>query len=234
MGDPFLTTVISCVCGIAGSLLSFVLVKYVSRRPILIVGAAIQGVCMFIFAIVGVATPGTDAAAKCLVAFVCIFVFTYGATWGPVTFVIVGELPSTKLRSKTVALATSIGWVLNVLISVGMPYLLNAAYVDLGTKVGFIFGAGEVLALGFTIFFLPETKDRTLEEIDEMFLNVSLLTGKIVFSSNYITDTSLRHTESTSMGLQGLCHHQHRPGHLSTWESRRSSGTRGEGHGLEC
>lgn len=167
------------MCGIAGSLSSFVLIKYISRRVILIVGAVIQSVCMFIFAIVGVATPGTDAAAKCLVAFVSLFTFTYGASWGPVTFVLVGELPSTKLRSKTVALATSVGWVLNVLISVGMPYLLNAAYVDLGTRVGFIFGATELLALGFVVFFLPETGDRTLEEIDEMFMNVSLLIGNI-------------------------------------------------------
>jgi hypothetical protein len=137
---------------------------------------------MFAFAIIGVATPGTHAAAKSLVAFVCIFNFSYGASWGPVAFVLIGELPSTKLRSKTLALATSVGWSFNVLLSVGMPYLLSDAYVMLGTKVGFIFGGTELLAFVFAFFFLPETKDRTLEEIDEMFMNVS------VFSSSFLVD----------------------------------------------
>ncbi|OQU95620.1 hypothetical protein CLAIMM_01802 [Cladophialophora immunda] len=169
--DPFTTNVISSMCGIAGSLTSFVLIKYVGRRKILIVGTVVQTFCMFAFAIIGVATPGTHAAAKSLVAFVCIFNFSYGASWGPVAFVLIGELPSTKLRSKTLALATSVGWSFNVLISVGMPYLLSDAYVMLGTKVGFIFGGTELLAFIFAFFFLPETKDRTLEEIDEMFMN---------------------------------------------------------------
>ncbi|KIX93765.1 uncharacterized protein Z520_10389 [Fonsecaea multimorphosa CBS 102226] len=169
--DPFTTNVISSMCGIAGSLTSFVLVKYVGRRKILVGGTVVQTFCMFAFAIIGVATPGTHAAAKSLVAFVCIFNFSYGASWGPVAFVLIGELPSTKLRSKTLALATSVGWSFNVLISVGMPYLLSDAYVMLGTKVGFIFGATELLAFVFAFFFLPETKDRTLEEIDEMFMN---------------------------------------------------------------
>lgn len=162
------------MCGIAGSLASFVLIKYVGRRMILLVGTIVQTICMFAFAIIGVATPGTNAAARSLVAFVCIFCFSYGATWGPVSFVVVGELPSTRLRSKTLALTTSVGWSFNVLISVGMPYLLSPAYVMLGTKVGFIFGGTEILALIFTFWFLPETKDRSLEEIDEMFMNVSV------------------------------------------------------------
>lgn len=161
------------MCGIAGSLASFVLVKYVDRRHILIGGTISQSICMFTFAIVGVASPGSKGAAKCLATFVCIFIFSYGASWGPVSFVLIGELPSTKLRSKTVALATCVGWSFNTLILVGMPYLLNPTYAMLGAKVGFIFGGAEVLAFSFCFFFLPETKDRSLEEIDEMFMNVS-------------------------------------------------------------
>lgn len=208
------------MCGIAGSLSSFFLIKYVSRRVILIVGTVTQSVCMFIFAIVGVATPGTNAAAKCLVAFVCIFTFSYGASWGPVSFVLVGELPSTKLRSKTVALATSIGWVLNVLISVGMPYLLNATYINLGTKIGFIFGATELLSLVFVVFFLPETKDRTLEEIDEMFMNVSLLPGKLFFPRFWIADTSLQYNRKYRLGISAS---MSRPGRYKASRYRRRS-----------
>ena len=171
--DPFTITVISGMCGLAGSLTSFSLIRYVGRRYILIGGTIVQTISMFTFAIVGVAAPGSGPASRCIAAFVCIFIFSYGATWGPLSFVLLGELPSTKLRSKTVALSTSVGWSFNLLILVGMPYLLNPSYVMLGPRVGFIFGATQILSLIFGVFFLPETKDRSLEEIDEMFMNVS-------------------------------------------------------------
>lgn len=161
------------MCGIAGSIASFLLIKYCGRRTILIGGTAAQGTCMFTFAIVAVAAPGSEAAAKCLAAFVCLFIFSYGASWGAVSQVLLGELASSKLRSKTVALATSAGWICDILIICGMPYLISAEYVNLGGKVGFIFGGCQILILLWCVFFLPETKDRTLEEIDEMFMNVS-------------------------------------------------------------
>lgn len=171
--NPFVISVISGVCGIAGSATSFFLIKYIGRRPILIGGAVGQGTCMLIVASVGTAAPSSVVAAKCLSAFVCMFIFAYGATWGAVSQVLLGELPSTKLRSKTVALATMAGWLCDLLIVCGMPYLISPEHVNLGPKVGFIFGGCQVVVLVWTIFFIPETKDRTLEEIDEMFMNVS-------------------------------------------------------------
>ena len=137
-------------------------------------GSVICGLSMLVFAIVGVAAPKSSAAAKCLAGFVCIYIFAYGASLGPVMSVIIGETPSTRLRSRTIAIATSASWTSDVLIVCGMPYLISADYANLGTKVGFIFGALEVLIIIYMILFLPEMKDRTLEEIDEMFMNVSL------------------------------------------------------------
>lgn len=170
--NPFLITVITGACGIAGSLTAYFLIHWIGRRPILIAGAAIQGSSMLILAIVAVAAPASTAASKCVCAFASIFFFTYGATWGATSQVLLGELPSTKLRSKTVALATCAGWLCDTLIICAIPYLLSPTYANLGAKVGFIFGACQVLVLIWSIFFLPETKDRTLEEIDEMFMNV--------------------------------------------------------------
>ena len=150
-------TVISGMCAICGSLLSFVLIKLVGRRPILIGGAATQGVCMFTFAIVGTVDAGSAAAQHCLAAFVSLFLFSYGATWGAVSQVLLGEISSTKMRSKTVALATSAGWVVDLLIICGMPYLLSDDYVNLGPKVGFIFGGCQILTLVYSVFFVPGT-----------------------------------------------------------------------------
>lgn len=175
VSDPFVTTVITSICGLLGSLAAFPLVKYFGRRPLLLVGGAGCAVSMLIFAIVGVADSESTAAARCLVAFTCTYIFSYGATWGPVPQAVIGEIPSNRLRSKTVSIATTINWLCTTFIICGSPYLLSDAYVNLGAKMGFIFGACSVVGLVWLWFELPETKDRTLEQIDEMFLNVSRL-----------------------------------------------------------
>lgn len=154
---------------------AFPLVRYFGRRTLLLAGGAVCGLSMLIFASVGVADGQSTAASACLVAFTCLYLFSYGATWGPVPLAIVGEIPTNALRSKTLSLATSINWCSTALIACGSPYLLDPKYANLGTKLGFIFGACIAVAVTWVYFDLPETKDRTLEEIDEMFLNVCLL-----------------------------------------------------------
>lgn len=55
--------------------------------------------------------------------------------------------------------------------SFSIPYLLNEPYAALGSKVGFIFGTAAVLAGIFAYFCVPECNHRTLEEIDQLFLD---------------------------------------------------------------
>lgn len=49
------------------------------------------------------------------------------------------------------------------------PYLIKPQYADLSSKVGFIFGGFTTLYMIWAIFFLPELKNRSLEEVDELF-----------------------------------------------------------------
>ena len=68
-------------------------VDNLGRRRLLLIGAAGMCVCEYIVAIVGVATPSTNQASqKSLIAFVCIYIFFFAATWGPIAWVITGEL----------------------------------------------------------------------------------------------------------------------------------------------
>jgi MFS transporter, SP family, sugar:H+ symporter len=145
------------------------------RRQLLLVGAIVCGLCMLLFAIVGVADPNSKVAANVLVACVCVYLFAYGATWGPVPLAVIAEIPSNGLRSKTISMATTSDWLAAMFIACGSPYLVSAQYANIGAKLGFIFGGCLVISVISLYFVLPETKDRTLEEIDEMFLNVSLL-----------------------------------------------------------
>lgn len=55
------------------------------------------------------------------------------------------------------------------LFSFSTPYLLNAPYANLKSKVGFIFGGLAICSFLFAYFCVPEMKGRSLEDINEMF-----------------------------------------------------------------
>jgi SP family sugar:H+ symporter-like MFS transporter len=123
------------VMGVAGTLCSMLLLKYFGRRPIMIVGGAMQGISMLTFAIVGVAAPGSQAAARCLAGFTLLYEFFYSASWGPLGFVLASEIASTELRAKTLGLATAVNWACTLSLAAWLPYALNPTVGNLGTKV---------------------------------------------------------------------------------------------------
>lgn len=68
-------------------------VDNLGRRKLLLIGAAGMCFCEYIVAIVGVATPADNQSAqKCLIAFVCIYIFFFAASWGPCAWVVTSEL----------------------------------------------------------------------------------------------------------------------------------------------
>ena len=59
--------------------------------------------------------------------------------------------------------------VCSFVVAFTLPYLLDPPYANLQGKVGFIYGSMCFLALVWGYFFLPELKNRSLEELEEMF-----------------------------------------------------------------
>ena len=99
------------------------------------------------------------------------FTLFYDCTVGPVCYCVVTELPSSRLKQKTVAFARCIYLTLSIIANVLVPLLLGdlKGEWNWGPKSGFLFGGGCVLSLLWVWFRLPETKDRSTEEIDNIF-----------------------------------------------------------------
>ena len=95
----------------------------------------------------------------------------YDCTVGPVCYCLVTELPSSRLRQKTVALARCVYLVLSVVNNILVPYMLGDGPDDWnwGPLAGFFFGAGCLLAAVWVWKRLPETKGKSTEEIDGVF-----------------------------------------------------------------
>ena len=111
----------------------------------------------------------TNVQKNVMVASLQLFGVTYCASWAPLGYIIMGETPTGRLREKTATLATSISVVTTFVISFTLPYLLNAPYAALGAKVGWIYGSLSIATLIFALFWIPEQKNRSLEELDELY-----------------------------------------------------------------
>lgn len=139
------------------------------RRFLLLTGAAVMGICEFLVAIIGVTISASNTAGqKALVAFVCIYIGGFGFSWGPVAWVVTGEIFPLHFRAKGVALAAASNWLWNFALGYATPYLVNSGpgNADLGPKVFFIWGACCTAAFLFVFLCVPETKGLSLEQVD--------------------------------------------------------------------
>jgi SP family sugar:H+ symporter-like MFS transporter len=79
-----------------------------------------------------------------------------------------GEFPSQRLRSYAFGIAASVGFFGAWLTTFTAPYFINPAALNWGPKYGYIWAPSCLIGAIWTYFCLPEVKDRTFEEIDEM------------------------------------------------------------------
>jgi len=84
-------------------------------------------------------------------------------SWGPVVWVLLGEMFPNRSRAAALGLAASAQWVANFLVSTTFPTLKN---VGLGYAYG-LYAAAAVLSLVFVLAFIQETRGRELETMTE-------------------------------------------------------------------
>nr|QFR37063.1 MFS transporter [Cyberlindnera americana] len=171
--NSFITSLATNIVNVGASIPGILLVELVGRRNLLLGGAAGMCVSELLIAIIGVSTQ-SDAANKCTVAFTCIFIAFFAATWGPVAWVIVGEIMPLRTRAKSVAISTASNWLWNFGIAYATPYLVDdtPGSAGLGSNVFFIWGGCNLLCFFFAFYFVYETKNLTLEQVDELYENV--------------------------------------------------------------
>jgi SP family general alpha glucoside:H+ symporter-like MFS transporter len=94
--------------------------------------------------------------------------WSYGPVVGP-SMALSAEVPSLRLRAKSLAIGTAFNYLSAMVWSIVLPYLFNSDQANLGGKVGFVFAGMGALFWAIVWLDAPETRGRTFEEIDEMF-----------------------------------------------------------------
>ncbi|KAF2669001.1 general substrate transporter [Microthyrium microscopicum] len=172
--DPFIIQVITNCVNVASTFPGLYAVEKAGRRNLLLFGAIGMCVCQFIVASVGVSTPETSLPAqRTAIAFVCIYIFFFACSWGPVAWVVTGELYPLKVRAKCLSMTTASNWLLNWAIAYATPYMVDPDHANLKSKVFFVWGSFCFVCIAFVYFMIYETKGLSLEEVDELYGMVS-------------------------------------------------------------
>lgn len=176
ISNSFLISMIINIVNFVSTFPALFIIEAWGRRRVLIWGAIAMAVCQLLIASFSVATGDTMRATanQILVVFICIDIFFFAASWGPVTWVITSEIYPLKVRAKSTSISTASNWLLNFGISYGTPYMVEEGhgYADMGTRVFFVWGAFCVAAAIFAWAMVYETSKISLEQIDEMYERV--------------------------------------------------------------
>ncbi|KAJ6442365.1 maltose permease [Purpureocillium lavendulum] len=168
--DAFNMGVGNTALGFTGTLISWPLMNYFlfGRRTIYSSGMILMTILLFVIGFLGI-PKGNKGAVWALASLMDIWTFIYQMTVGPICFVIISEISATRLRERTIAVATAVQALASIVFTVAMPYMLNSDEANWGGKTGFLFGGISLLCLVWCFYRLPESRGRTYEELDILF-----------------------------------------------------------------
>lgn len=161
-------TVITSITNIAVTILAIALVDKVGRRPMLLAGSAGMTLSLGLMAVCFSQSTGAGDDVSLpqpwgVVALIAanLFVVSFGATWGPVVWVLLGEMFSNKIRAIALSVAAAAQWLANFVITTSFPYL---AEIGLVLAYG-LYASFALLSLFFVWKFVEETKGKELESM---------------------------------------------------------------------
>lgn len=161
-------TVITSVINVLTTLIAIALIDKIGRKPLLLIGSSGMAVTLITMAVIFAnATIGPDGnpslpGASGVIALIAanLFVVAFGMSWGPVVWVLLGEMFPNRIRAAALGIAAAGQWAANWLITVTFPGLRE----HLGLAYGF-YGLCAVLSGLFVWRWVMETKGVSLEDM---------------------------------------------------------------------
>lgn len=146
------------------TLVALWLIDKVGRKALLLVGSASMSICLIV---IGIAFQTGHAAGPLVLIFILLYVASFAISLGPVVWVIMSEIFPNRIRGKATAIAAMALWAADYLVSQSFPPMLSST----GPAATFwIYGGMALLAFLFTWRVVPETKGKSLEEIEALWV----------------------------------------------------------------
>lgn len=160
-GGGMMQTVIMGVVNIIFTLVAIFTVDKLGRKPLLIIGSI--GMAVGAFAVALCDSYGIKGIVPVLS--VIVYAAFFMMSWGPICWVLISEIFPNTIRGKAIAVAVAFQWIFNYIISSSFP-----ALYDFSPMFAYsLYGSICVIAALFVWRFVPETKGKTLEEMENVW-----------------------------------------------------------------
>jgi SP family general alpha glucoside:H+ symporter-like MFS transporter len=146
----------------------FAIMPYIGRRTAYVWGMFAMGCILYVIGGLNART-NNDKVGMTQAVLTLIWTFTFQLSAGQLGWALPAEIGSTRLRQKTICLARNVYSIFGVVAGVLQPYFMNPTEWNLKGNTGFVWGTTAFLVFVWSYFRLPETKDRTFEELDLLF-----------------------------------------------------------------
>lgn len=144
-------------------------VDKLGRKPLMVIGSIGMGIALFAMGMAGL----RQATGVWMLWFVLIYIASFALSVGPVTWVILSEIFPTKIRGRAMGIATICLWTANSIVSQTFPMMDENEFLIEKFHHGFpffVYGAMCVVLVIFVGRVVPETKGKSLEEIEKMWI----------------------------------------------------------------
>ena len=154
--------------GWVGTVLSWYLMTLFGRRTLFVGGMSVLFCILITIGFLGIPALSSGIGYT-QGALLCLYVLTYDLTVGPTVYSIVSEIPSSRLRIKTVVIARNSYNIASICANELNAPILNPTAWNLRGKGGFVWCGFCFISLVWAFFRLPEPKGLSFEEIDLLF-----------------------------------------------------------------
>ncbi|RSL79551.1 hypothetical protein CEP51_007270 [Fusarium floridanum] len=153
----------------AGTIVSWWLLHPFGRRTLYLWGLGLLTTILLAVGFISVGASNSEGGNYAQASMMLLWLGVYYLTVGPVCYAIISEVSSTRLRNKSICLSRIVYYVAQIICNVINPYMLNPTAGDWRGKTGFFWAGCAFVFFVWTFFRLPETKDKTFEELDILF-----------------------------------------------------------------
>ena len=163
-----LQTIIVGIINLSFTVVAIMTVDKFGRKPLMIIGAL--GMAFFMFAL-GFSFFFQQVGIGALI-YMLGYVACFAVSWGPVVWVLLSEIFPNRIRGRAMAVAVAAQWISNYLVSWTFPLMNKSTFLVNTFHNGFaywIYGVMGLIAAWFMIKYVPETKGKTLEEMEKLW-----------------------------------------------------------------
>ena len=162
-------TVITSVTNVVTTFLAIATIDRLGRRPLLLIGSVVITLSLGMMSWTFAGAPLVDGmpqltGSSSVVALVSanVFVFAFGFSWGPVMWVLLGEMFNNRIRAMALGLSATVNWLANFLISTTFPMLLKSS----GPALAYgLYATAAAISFFFVLFLVRETRGKELEDM---------------------------------------------------------------------